>query len=133
LLIVKSEPSVGLVGTTIVAADGNTLSGESGDNEGYDAATNTWTAYKPDPTRRNGACGGGIGSKMYVGGGYNGGESDFKLTESFEVSTDAWTRVASMPKATLVPGSAVYKGKLYCFGGLNPRGDVFNYVQIYQP
>lgn len=37
-----------------------------------------------------------------------------------------------MPQATLLPGSAVYKGQLYCFGGLYLEG-ALNNVQIYQP
>lgn len=93
LLVGKSEPSVGrvgnkLVGFTILAADGFTLSGETGDNEGYNATTNTWTSLAPDPTARNGACSGGIGAKMYVAGGYNTIDF-FTLNESFSVSKNA--------------------------------------------
>ena len=36
-----------------------------------------------------------------------------------------------MPAPTQFPGSAVYKGQLYCFGGLGGTG-VLNNVQIYQ-
>lgn len=41
LTVGKSEPSVGLAGTKIVAADGFSISGNTGDNEGYDASTNS--------------------------------------------------------------------------------------------
>jgi Kelch motif len=40
-----------------------------------------------------------------------------------------------MPQAAGVPGSAVYKKKLYCIGGwdASPDGNLVNAVQIYQP
>lgn len=135
LLAGKSEPSVGLVKSTIVAADGETLSGDTGDNEGYSASANAWTSFNPDPTGRNGACGGGIGSHMYVAGGYTGSGPDLTLTESFEVSKNAWKTLAPLPQSTLIPGSAVYKGRLYCFGGVSSYegGVPINNVQIYQP
>ena len=41
LLVGKSEPTVGLVGTTIVAADGLTDTGDNSNNESYDVSTNT--------------------------------------------------------------------------------------------
>ena len=54
------------------------------------------------------------------------------MTESFKKAT--WKTLAAMPQATLLSGSAVYKGQLYCFGGLDTyAGNVLNYVQIYQP
>jgi len=141
LLFGKSEPSVGLVGSlttgyTIVAADGHTTDAvDHGDNEGYDASTNTWSSFAPDPTGRNGACGGGIGQKMYVAGGYDGNiGADMSLTEAFKVSTNTWKTLAPMPTATLFPGSAVYKGQLYCLGGATAyNGTPMANVQIYQP
>jgi hypothetical protein len=39
-----------------------------------------------------------------------------------------------MPQPVFSPGSAVYKGLLYCLGGGDPDLAGFvNYVQIYQP
>ena len=124
LLVGKSQPSVALVGTTIVAADGFTASGDTGDNEGYDVTTNKWTSLKPDPMARNGACTGAIDGELFVAGG---GAS----TESFNLSSNAWKTLAPMPAPTYFPGSAVYNGQLYCFGGLWET--VLNNVQIYKP
>jgi N-acetylneuraminic acid mutarotase len=133
LLVGKSEPSGGLIGSTIVVADGFTLSGLTGDNEEYNAASNSWTARTPDPVPRNGACGGPVGGQLYVAGGNNGGN----VTESFKLLKNKWTNLASMPKAVIVPGSAAYRGLLYCIGGGDNgvpfQGNVFNYMQIYQP
>ena len=134
LLVGKSEPSVGLVGATIVAADGLTQTTDTGDTEGYDVSTNTWTSLTPDPKGRSGACGGGIGPRLYVAGGFYGSRPAQQLTESFTASTNVWKRYAPMPQAALFQGSAVYKGNLYCFGGKNAfDGTVLNNVQIYQP
>ncbi len=132
LLVGKSEPTVGLVGTTIVAADGLTQTTDTGDNESYDVSTNTWTSLTPDPTGRSAACGGGIGPRLYVAGGFY--NPALRLTETFTPSTNAWKRSAPMPQAALFQGSAVYEGNLYCFGGVNALGGtVLNIVQIYQP
>jgi hypothetical protein len=42
-----------------------------------------------------------------------------------------------MPQAAADPAPAVYNGRLYCIGGGDHGsefvGNVFNYVQIYQP
>jgi N-acetylneuraminic acid mutarotase len=120
-----------------LAADGYTSGGDTGDNEGYDATTNTWTSYAADPTVRNQACGGGIAKYMYVAGGYQGGVSGspaLSLTESFEPSKDAWKTLAPLPQTEAFGGSAVYKDKLYCLGGwASYEGTALNNVQIYQP
>lgn len=142
LLVGKSEASVGLVGNktigfTIVAADGCTSSGDTGDNEGYNATTNVWSSLKTDPTPRNTACSAGIGTKMLVAGGYPAGGPGtpaFSLNEKFTVSTNTWKTLASMPQAAMFAGSAAYKGRLYCFGGTSSfQGTVLTNVQIYQP
>ena len=118
LLVGKSEPSVGLVATTIVAADGyNAASGDNGDNEGYSVSTNSWKSLAADPTGRNAACTGSTGGQLYVASGSNSGGSPQSVTESFRLSKNKWTTLASIPQAVIAPGSAVNKGVLYCFGG----------------
>ena len=107
-----------------MAADGYTASGDTGDNEGYDLTTNSWTSLKPDPMARNGACRGAIDGQLLVAGGVG------TSTESFNLSSNAWKTLAPMPAPTQFPGSAVYNGQLYCFGGLWETA--LNNVQIYQ-
>jgi N-acetylneuraminic acid mutarotase len=126
LLVGKSQPSVAWVGTTIVAADGFTASGDTGDNEGYDVTTNSWTSLTPDPMARNGSCTGTIDGKLLVAGGFD------TSTESFNLSNKTWKTLAPMPALTQFPGSAVYNGQLYCFGGFS-GGTGLNNVQIYKP
>jgi N-acetylneuraminic acid mutarotase len=132
-LVAKTQFQAGLIGTTIVAVDGiNGNNNAMPDNEGYNTGTNTWTSLTADPTARTGVCGGAIGTSMYVAGGY--GSGTIPLTESFKPSTKKWTTLAQMPQATLLPGSAVSKGKLYCIGGITTfEGNILDNVQIYQP
>jgi N-acetylneuraminic acid mutarotase len=132
LLVGKSEPSVGLVGTTIVAADGYTLSQDTGDNEGYNASTNTWRALMSDPTLRNGACYGSISGQLYVTGGWDNAPPSLNVTSSFSVTSNKWTTQTALPHAVTVPGSAVNNWLLYCIGGTDGT-KALNYVQIYQP
>jgi len=145
LLVGKSEASVGLVKVsvggkivqTIIAADGYTASGDTGDNEGYNATANSWKSLASDPTVRHEACTGSIGGKLYLAGGSNNQGTSLTVTESFNLSKNKWTTQASMPQAVTGTGSVVNKGLLYCFGGGDRnsqfQGNVFNYVQIYQP
>ena len=88
-------------------------------------------------TGRNGSCFGEVGAKLYASDGNTSGNSPVTLMESFNLKKNTWTTLAAMPNAVTDPGSAVYKGKLYCIGGgdwaVPPNNNVYNYVQIYQP
>jgi len=135
LLQGKSQLTLGVVGGIIVAADGYSSNGDTGDNEGYVAWANSWVKLAADPTPRDGAGGRAIGTKLYVASGYqdNGG-SALPLTEAFTISNNTWAALADAPRATIWPGSAVYNTKLYCFGGaVSYYGSAVNNVQIYQP
>ena len=138
LIVGKSEPSVGLVGTTIVAADGFSASGDTGDNEGYNASTNSWRSLTADPTGRNEACTGSISGRLYIAGGSNGGvTNNTSVNESFNLSTNKWATLAAIAHPVAGAGSAASRGLLYCFGGgdstISFQGKVFNFVQIYRP
>lgn len=133
LLAEKSTPIAGLIGGWIVAADGYTDRGDTGDTEAYNPSASAWKSVAPDPTPRDGECGGSIGGQLYVASGNNNGPV-VTLTDSFNALSNTWTRLADIPQATLEPGYAVYKGKLYCFGGAGTwLGPPLNNVQIYQP
>ena len=132
-LVAKDQFQAGRIGTTIVATGGvNANNVAMADTEAYNIGTNAWTSLTSDPTARTGACGGAIGSAMYVAGGYS--LQTIALTESFKLSNHKWATLAAMPQATLLPGSAVYKKQLFCFGGITTFvGTVLGNVQIYQP
>ncbi len=146
LLEDKQGPAAGLLGSaktgyTIVVSDGANQPGQiSGASMGYDAATNTWERLAVDPEARVVSCYGSIGSKFYDAGGYlNNAGAATTVNESFNLSKGdgqgLWTTsLASMPQGTMEGSSAVYKGQLYCIGGLATYGGPpINNVQIYQP
>jgi uncharacterized repeat protein (TIGR03803 family) len=129
-----SWEAVGLLGTTIVAADGQTNNGQpTGDTEGYNPTTNTWTTFTADATPRWETCFAAISGQLYVAGGGNATEV-LSVNESYNATSKKWTTLDVVPNALLLPGSATAGGQLYCFGGANSNlSSVYNYVQIYQP
>jgi N-acetylneuraminic acid mutarotase len=136
LLLADDSPAAGLVGTTILVADGSQGGAEiTGYAEGYDATTNAWTSLAVDPAARVESCSGAVGAKLYDAGGYlNNGGSAGSVNESFQLSKNKWATLAPMPQGTMFGSSAVYKGRLYCIGGWAAwLGTPINNVQIYQP
>jgi len=132
LLVGRDFFAAGLLGTTVVAADGQNSSGVLGDNEGYSAKANAWTELNADPTPRVAACWAAIKGDLYVAGGTNG--TLLNLTESYNAKTKSWTTLAPMPTGIwFAAASATAGGKLYCFGGGQYEVSVNNNVQIYQP
>ena len=133
----KDYPAGGLIGTTIVSADGAVASGQiTGDTEGYNATTNAWSDLTADPTARTGSCSGVISSALYDVGGYiNNDGAATTVNESYSLSTNKWTTtLLPIPQGTMYAASAVDNGQLYCFGGLATlRGSAIGNVQIYQP
>jgi uncharacterized repeat protein (TIGR03803 family) len=133
----KDYAGGGLIGTTIVAADGAVASGQiTGDTEGYNATTNEWSELTADPTARTGVCSGVIGSALYDVSGYvNNTGAATTVNESFSSSANKWTTtLAPIPQGSMYPTPAVDNGQLYCFGGwATLNGTAVTNVQIYQP
>jgi N-acetylneuraminic acid mutarotase len=133
----KDYPGGGLIGSTIVVADGAVASGVvTGDTEAYSATTNAWSELTADPTVRTGPCSGVIGSTLYDISGYiNNGGAATTVNESFSLTKNAWTTtLLPIPQGTMYPASAVVNGQLYCFGGWAVvNSTAINNVQIYQP
>jgi hypothetical protein len=71
---------------------------------------------------------------MYIAGG---GLSPIATNESYSVSSNSWKVLSPLAVGTTAPGSAVWNGQLYCFGGGDSTGgtggNFYNNVQIYQP
>jgi hypothetical protein len=138
LLLGRSEPSVGrlgnkLVGFKILAAGGTIPTGWTKDTESYDVFTKTWISLTPDPKARAATCTGAVGLRLYRAGGLGGDWGrPISLTERFSLSKNNWKTLASIPQPVALPGSAVYKGRLYCLGGMYDWIPLSN-VQIYQP
>jgi streptogramin lyase/N-acetylneuraminic acid mutarotase len=129
----RSGMALGLIGSTIVAADG--VGGQT-DNEAYSITTNRWTTLASSPTAKYNVCGTAIGDSLYVAGGSSG--SPLAGLDIFRPGTNAWSTpgsAASMKTPVTLAAAAVVDGKLLCFGGGNSdfTGTVYNLVQSYQP
>lgn len=134
LLEPKNGPAVGVFANKTIVAAGGWNGSVTSDVEAYDIATNSWKELESDTTARNAQCYGVVGSDLYDTSGGAGGSS-YTLNESFSLARDTWTTLSPIPQGTAWAGSVVYKGKLYCIGGLAawPNGPWLNKVQIYQP
>jgi uncharacterized repeat protein (TIGR03803 family) len=138
LLTGKSDLGGGLLGTSVLAADGyNAATGDNGDNESYNASTNSWSVVAADPHPRNSVCYGAVGTQLYIAGGVDSSNNPLTQHESYTASSNKWTTLASEPVAAVAPGSAVANGLLYCISGSSSsalgQGTLYNNVQIYQP
>ena len=131
MLVARGQSAAGLIGTTIVVADGATNGqGTTGDTEAYDPATNTWKTLASDPVSRYASCQGSIGTKLYD----MGGEITPTYSDDFQLSKNKWTTTAAVPQSVMFPASAVFKKQLYCIGGWGANGGpIIGNVQIYQP
>ena len=132
MLVARGQSAAGVIGTTIVVADGATNGqGTTGDTEAYNPTANTWTTLASDPVSRYASCQGSIGTKLYD----LGGQTAPTYSDDFQLSTNKWTTsLAAAPQSIIFPASAVFKKQLYCFGGWSANGGpVVGNVQIYQP
>ena len=134
LLTAQSGDVGGLISGDIVISGGAGQSVDTGDTESFSVSGNTWTALKADPDLRNNACGGVIGTTLYVAGGADRSVPVLTINEAFSPSKNLWTTLSPLPHATVDAASAVSGGQLYCFAGeKDTSGTVINNVQIYQP
>jgi len=134
LLVAKSGAAAGDL-QSVVVADGDTASGDTGDTEGYNNSTKAWMTLTPDPTPRNLSCYGSV-TQLYVAGGLSNSSQQAAVTTNdvFNQGTNKWIPLAPMPTAVFSPGSAVGNGFLFCVGGqTSTSGSPVNNVQIYQP
>jgi N-acetylneuraminic acid mutarotase len=136
LLVPKAWSAVGLLNGAILDAGGQ-RSGDggtpAGDNESYNVKKNSWTAVTVDPTPRLESCFAVIKNQLYVAGGVNT-TGLLSLTQVYNAKNKTWTTLAPMPDTVETAASATDGGLLYCFGGSSSNlGDVYDYVQIYQP
>jgi N-acetylneuraminic acid mutarotase len=131
MLVAKGQAAAGLIGTTIVVADGATNGqGTTGDTEAYDPATNTWKTLASDLVSRYASCQGSIGTKLFD----MGGQITPTYSDDFQLSKNKWTTTATVPQSVMFPASAVFKKQLYCIGGWSANGGpIIGNVQIYQP
>jgi N-acetylneuraminic acid mutarotase len=97
----------------------------------YNPVTNTWTRKADFPGGlRDGMFSWVIGTKAYVGGGFDG---QYILNDlySYDPATDTWTQLNTMPHYILFPSTFVLNGKGYAT--LWEGGGFFNNLLQYDP
>ena len=102
--------------------------------EEYDPVTNTWMRKADMPTIRTDMIGSSavVDGKIYVIGGYNGGNSWGSPTvEEYDPVTDTWTRKADMPTPRWSLATCSVDGKIYAIGGAPNSIRGLNVVEQY--
>ncbi|HYL27932.1 MAG TPA: kelch repeat-containing protein, partial [Candidatus Nitrosotalea sp.] len=134
----RSNPAIGAVASTIVAAGGVVSgSGYTTDNEAL-FRSGKWHTKATVPTAVAAPCSGATGAKLYMAGGETAGGIT-AAAAVYTLHTDTWsTSLAPMPQSQVGAASAMKAGILYCIGGASqgyPNGSTTFYdnVQIYKP
>jgi N-acetylneuraminic acid mutarotase len=97
-------------------------------------ASNTWTIkHSLSPWRRAMAAG-TINGIVYVAGGIRLDSRTLSRVDAYNVATNTWSQMASMPGARAEPnGASMISGKLYVTGGRNANGVAVRTLFVYDP
>lgn len=90
--------------------------------EVYDPQTDTWEALANMPSARGGLTAGAIDERIYVGGGEDpwarrGSGCTYNTLEAYNIATNQWSRLNSLPTGRHGLTSAVVNGDWYVIGG----------------
>jgi len=108
----------------------------------YDPATDTWNAsLTPMSLGRTGLAVAAVGNSLYAIGGRTTtsgpcsgfGTHQLASVERYDIATDSWTTVASLPSARSDLAAATVGGKIYVFGGCRGDETILNDVDVYDP
>lgn len=108
----------------------------------YDPTTDTWNAaLTPMSTGRTGLAVAVVGNSIYAIGGRTAtggpcsgfGFAELASVERYDIITDTWTTVASLPSARSDLAAATVGGKIYVFGGCRGSGTILADVDVYNP
>lgn len=101
-------------------------------NECYDIVTDTWVTKTKMITDRYKMAACAVGNKIYCIGGshkeYNKGDLYVTNNECYDIVTDIWSTLASMPEKKSNMYHNVYNNKIYCIGGIIQDGDYSAWV-----
>jgi N-acetylneuraminic acid mutarotase len=101
----------------------------------YNIASNSWSTLAPMPSPLYLPGFGIIDGKLYIASGNDGRGLDYfselYTLYIYDISSNTWTIGASVPQPVTGPGSAVFNGRLYLYGGGFPTTHTL--TQIYDP
>jgi len=94
-------------------------------NEVYDPSTDTWATLSAMPTARSGLGVVDFADKIYAIGGRTGtvpnSGTPLSTLEVYDIATDTWSALSSMPTARGdITSVSSHGGKIYVAGGWNP-------------
>jgi len=117
---------------------GRGASGARADLWSYDLASDTWTVLASMSQGRAGLGIAVVGNSLYAIGGRTstGGPctgGPLSSVERYDVDTDTWSSVASLPSARSDLAAATVGGKIYVFGGCDAAGVFLHDVDVYDP
>lgn len=107
----------------------------TGDTNGYNASTDSWTteASLPMATVTGGQAGAVVNGIFYVMGGNNGFVCA-DTVQAYDPSTNSWSIKASMPTPRCNVANAVVNGLIYAIGGGITNGPAeTSIVEVYNP
>lgn len=143
-LPVRSEGTAVTKGGRFYAIGGRSV-GVLADVDRYRPATDTWVSLPDMPTARAGLGAAVVGRAIYVIGGRDspggpcsqapGGE--LATVERFDIPTQTWSTVASLPSARSDLAAVAHGGRIYVFGGCVREADFsitfLDDVDVYNP
>jgi N-acetylneuraminic acid mutarotase len=110
----------------------------------FNPVTKKWSALETLPFPRYIHASAVIDNKLYLIGGYNlnadpktlisqkNSKAALSNLDCYDSDTKTWKSLSPMTVPRFMPGSAVYKGKIYVAGGAQ-RGSVLDSVEVYDP
>jgi N-acetylneuraminic acid mutarotase len=119
-----------------VYAIGGRAGGVLADLDAYDAETDTWVSLPDMPTARAGLASARVGDAIYAIGGRTGtvpcSGGELATVERYDIATQTWSTVASLPTARSDLAAITKGGKVYVFGGC-AAGAFLADVDVYDP
>jgi len=99
-----------------------------------EAASNSWATRRSLTPWRKSMAAGTINGIVYVVGGQRRDGVALARVDAYNVATNTWSQVASLPGARVDPnGASMINGKLYVTGGSNGAGNRTRTLFVYDP
>jgi len=126
-------------GFLYVIGGGDTGGAVFSDLNRYDPVMDVWATLAPMPTPRAGAVAAAVDNTIYVIGGRgtaagpcNAGPY-LATVEKYDIDTNTWSPVRSLPAPRSDVGAVAHGGKIYVFGGCTGNATVTDEVLVYNP